>query len=93
MYKEHENYLLHIETVKQHDVPEEDKQRHAWLITRRYRNELLLLADIEIFKQEDNGQDASAWRTYRQQLRDLPSTFDSPFDVVFPNVPFDPLPE
>lgn len=38
------------------------------------RFELFEEADIAIFKLEDAGADASAWRTYRQALRDLPDT-------------------
>jgi len=33
-------------------------------------------ADIEIFKLEDSGGDTSAWRTYRQQLRDVTKQSD-----------------
>jgi hypothetical protein len=27
------------------------------------------------------------WKVYRQQLRDIPSDFDSPYDVIFPETP------
>ena len=37
---------------------------------RAERNQLLIEADIEINKLDDLGKDSSAWRTYRQALRD-----------------------
>ena len=37
---------------------------------RAKRNQLLIEADIEINKLEDLGKDSSAWRSYRQALRD-----------------------
>lgn len=39
------------------------------------REPLLAEADIEINKLEDNGGDSSAWRTYRQALRDITEEF------------------
>lgn len=38
---------------------------------RMEREALLKEADIAILKLEDAGADASAWRTYRQALRDI----------------------
>jgi len=51
------------------------------------RFELFEEADIAIFKLEDAGADASAWRAYRQALRDLPNTVTE-VDVV--NLPVKP---
>ena len=39
------------------------------------RQSLLVEADIEINKLVDNGQDASAFRTYRQALRDITESY------------------
>mgnify|MGYP003122778637 CR=1 FL=1 len=39
------------------------------------RAPLLTEADVEINKLEDNGGDSSAWRTYRQALRDITETY------------------
>lgn len=38
------------------------------------REPRLKKADIEILKREDAGLDSSAWRTYRQALRDITNT-------------------
>ena len=43
---------------------------------RATRQPLFEEADIEIFKLEDSGGDTSAWRTYRQQLRDVTKQSD-----------------
>ena len=37
---------------------------------RADRNKALAKADVEIYKLEDAGADATAWRQYRQALRD-----------------------
>lgn len=44
------------------------EQEHA--IFRAERNQLLIEADIEINKLDDLKKDSSAWRAYRQALRD-----------------------
>jgi len=33
--------------------------------------------------------DKEAWATYRQTLRDIPQTFASPADVIWPTAPGD----
>ena len=40
---------------------------------RYMREELFVEADIAIYKLEDSGGDTTAWRTYRQELRDMTS--------------------
>ena len=45
---------------------------------RAERNILLQQADIEINKLEDNNQDSTAWREYRQALRDATETWQLP---------------
>jgi hypothetical protein len=32
-------------------------------------------------------QDKASWRTYRQELRDVPENFEDPRDVVWPDAP------
>jgi hypothetical protein len=54
---------------------------------RTERDYLISQADILINKAEDNEQDASALRQYRQALRDVPQQEGFPFDVVFPENP------
>lgn len=48
---------------------------------RLERNKLLQEADIEINKLVDNNQDATAWREYRQALRDATISW------VLPEIP------
>ena len=75
------------EEVKAREVEEK-----AWTdgATERKKNELrdtrkplLEEADHKINTLVDNNQDASAWRTYRQQLRDVTTTSD----LAFPSKP------
>ena len=54
---------------------------------RAQRAPLLAVADIAIFKAEDNGQDATAWRRYRQALRDIPAQAGFPASVSWPKAP------
>ena len=61
-----------------------DEQQKASL--RRDREPLLEEADWQIHKLEDSGGDASAWRTYRQELRDITKASDI-YNVTFPNKP------
>lgn len=62
-------------------------QERLWGDIRLHRNQQLEKADIEIRKAEDSGSDAAQWRTYRQQLRDLPNQTDNPHEVVWPKAP------
>ena len=58
----------------------------AWDLIRIQRDNLLRetdwvgLKDVVLANEE-------AWLTYRQALRDLPSTFKTPEEVVWPEVP------
>ena len=54
---------------------------------RAQRAPLLSEADIAIWKAEDNGQDATAWRRYRQALRDITAQAGFPLNVTWPKVP------
>ena len=53
---------------------------------RKIREPLLAEADWQIHKIEDASGDASAWRTYRQQLRDITKASDI-YDVTWPTKP------
>jgi len=63
------------------DIPERLKRR-----LRNKREDLLLEADYKINTLVDNNQDASAWRTYRQELRDITKASDLE-NVTFPTKP------
>lgn len=56
-------------------------------VIRVQRVPLLALADIAILKAEDNNQDTSAWRQYRQALRDITGQAGFPDKVKWPKVP------
>ena len=53
---------------------------------RSDREPLLLEADYKINTLIDNGGDASAWRKYRQDLRDITKAEDLD-NVTFPSKP------
>ena len=53
---------------------------------RNDREPLLLEADYKINTLVDNGSDASAWRKYRQELRDITKAEDLG-NVTFPTKP------
>jgi|TARA_R100000426_G_scaffold51428_1_gene37517 hypothetical protein len=53
---------------------------------RATREFLFQEADIEIFKLEDSGGDTSAWRAYRQQLRDMTNQSDLE-NPIYPKKP------
>ena len=59
-----------IEELK--DFPgAEQEARSLMNQVRMDRVALFVEADIKILKGEDAGTDVTAWRTYRQQLRDI----------------------
>ena len=73
---------------KEKDEKEWDDERSERVIyrLRKKREPLLLEADYKINTLVDNNQDASAWRTYRQQLRDITKASDLD-NVKFPSKP------
>jgi len=52
---------------------------------REHRNKLL--ADSDWTQIADSPVDKAVWATYRQALRDLPSSPDFPWDTVWPTHP------
>lgn len=56
---------------------------------RGMRNVMLRGADAQIALSEDrgNGEQAKAWRTYRQALRDIPQQSGFPLSVTWPKSP------
>lgn len=59
----------------------------TWDEIRAERVPLLDAADIEINKRMDTAGNASAWRAYRQELRDITMAFTAPDLVVWPTPP------
>ena len=58
----------------------------TWDQIRSQRNHLLSQTDW-IFAPDVTLKNKEAWLTYRQALRDLPQSFSSPEEVVWPNKP------
>ena len=54
---------------------------------RKAREPLMKEADDLINMALDLGTDATAFRQYRQALRDIPQTYSNPEDVVWPQKP------
>lgn len=66
-----EQEIIEKETEWQNGLTERQKNDIRFM-----REPLLAEADIAIFKLEDASGDTTAWRTYRQQLRDMTSQSD-----------------
>ena len=73
--------LKEAEIQAQNNIPEKQKKE-----IRATREFLFEEADIEIYKLEDSGGDTTAWRTYRQQLRDMTNQSDLS-NPVYPTKP------
>ncbi len=71
------------EQDKEYQTKLDDEQKNN---LRANREPLLEEADWEINKLEDSGGDASAWRTYRQKLRDITKASDI-YNVTWPTKP------
>ena len=59
----------------------------TWEQIRIKRNSLLQDSDWSIIPDANPKPSKEAWLTYRQSLRDLPSTFNTPEEVVWPVKP------
>jgi hypothetical protein len=66
----------------------EQQQREldaAWAELRRQRDILLAGCDWTVLS--DTPTPTAAWKTYRQELRDLPANTTDPFNPVWPTPP------
>lgn len=69
---------------------QQDLLAAKWNNIRHTRNSLLQKSDLSVVSDKWEQMDLpekSAWSNYRQQLRDLPQTFNNPEDVVWPVEP------
>ena len=73
--------MSYLDKVFQADIPDE----YRWERIRIWRDSLLAASDWRMI--EDAPWDKSAWATYRQALRDLPSSVTDPSKIVFPSEP------
>ena len=76
------SYSYPTPAAESDDRTDEEK----WDDIRNKRNELLAETDWTQSRDVTLSND-SAWKTYRQQLRDLPASQSDPDDVVFPTKP------
>lgn len=60
------------------EIPEDERLKQEQAQFRAERDALLKEADIEINKLDDNSQDSSKWREYRQALRDATTSWELP---------------
>ena len=66
----------------------EDFKNAAFYHIRQKRDQLIAETDWLITKAKETGTNISAaLKTYRQELRDLPQTYENPDDVIWPNKP------
>jgi hypothetical protein len=59
----------------------------TWEDIRTQRDQLLLDSDWTQLRDVRDKLDAGVWNTYRQELRDITTKFDTPEEVVFPQKP------
>jgi hypothetical protein len=65
------------------DIPEEE----LWDKIRRERNRLLSECDWTMAADAPEDLNFREWEMYRQRLRDLPSLYENPKDVIWPISP------
>jgi hypothetical protein len=73
--------MSYFDSIFELNIPEDWR----WERIRIHRDNLLKDSDWRMV--EDAPWDKSAWATYRQALRDLPSTVSDPAEIVFPEPP------
>jgi len=79
-------YMLWIEAGNKPEYIERHKDE--WIAVKEQRNKLLLASDwtqlLDVVMDKDTRE---AWQAYRQALRDITGTFESPNEVIFPEQP------
>jgi hypothetical protein len=64
------------------------RDAEAWDNIRAERDSLLAASDwTQMPDSPLNGEQKNAWADYRQELRDLPQSFATPDEVVWPEAP------
>ena len=59
----------------------------TWEGIRAQRNSLLTASDWSIMADADQKPSKQSWLDYRQSLRNVPQSFSTPEEVVWPNKP------
>lgn len=68
-------------------VVEDKTDEEIWEPIRRERNRLLAESDWTMTADAPENTNFREWEMHRQRLRDLPSLYEDPRDVVFPRSP------
>lgn len=68
-------------------VVEDKTDEEIWEPIRRERNRLLAESDWTMTADAPENTNFREWEMHRQRLRDLPSFYEDPRDVVFPRSP------
>jgi hypothetical protein len=79
-----------VYTVELVDKSQEEIAQAKWKKIRYMRDSLLKDSDIYIFSDRWENYDQNTkniWSNYRQQLRDLPTSFTNPDEVIWPIKP------
>ena len=59
----------------------------TWDDIRKHRDFLLSQSDWTVCIDSNPKPSKEAWLNYRKNLRDIPSSFDSPINVIWPDLP------
>jgi hypothetical protein len=70
-------------------VIEDKTDEELWEPIRRERNRLLAESDWTMTADAPENLNFREWEIYRQRLRDLPSFYEDPREVIFPKSPED----
>lgn len=84
--EDHWDYIQFLEEIKNGEA-ELVPYKISWEEFRSKRDALLRDSDWSAFPDANPKPSKEAWLTYRQALRDIPQTFSSPEEVVFPSKP------
>ena len=68
-------------------VVEDKPDEEIWETIRRERNRLLSESDWTMTADAPENTNFHEWEMYRQRLRDLPSFYEDPRNVIFPRSP------
>jgi hypothetical protein len=73
--------FLHLSEL---EMPDENK----WNLIRSYRNDLLTRCDwTQLPDNTLTDEERLQWTVYRQTLRDLPTYYETPDELIFPTAP------
>ena len=71
-------------------LPRPRNLAYEWGLVRQERESRLLISDLFVLPDRwaiMSAQTQQNWSIYRQQLRDIPTAFDDPKNVVWPTLP------